>query len=555
MLLKNIYALFSLLLAIAAHAADSSNTISTDDFGNVLHEVLISPSMMDEKARMLDEATKNLMATLGGNAEMVSAMTLEKASEYIHNDLREKLEGEGCNVITANAFYYVRDAKPRSPNNCVLRTSDGVEGMSTSSAKSPGEIIFHDSLRREAYRKYYHAMAASEHPQLKNIHCGSSLQSGNAALYKRTGDGLTCGRGWYDSSPLLTESKSEVSISNSPSCFEGGNVIVATNQNGEIKVLIGEESLFFTHQLLRHMGFFKPYTENSFAATYATASRNQFLSYLYLAKRIPAMLRDLAIAVDERYPDEQILLVFGEMKALNVVDGDFDDSNFSAVRDLVCAYLAEQQFISFTLWPREFGVSANDIVILPQIAYHLDLFLKNSSDCMLCADVEQSNRLLQSLSATPGISTVDLALIDEYADEGKILQRELAPIYQLLYVMLERAGFIVEKIPAAFFSSRSRDKKNQQSFNFINALSGRSPTTNEPFYICLGAKVGDNLGNLLMNFFKDHMKYLVGPEINVHFIGAKKNGDELDYEPAMVFFNDRHAGVHCLSFELTQTKQ
>ncbi len=510
------------------HAAES-NYCYTDDFDNVVETVLIPFPSKDDP---------------DGSITLVC------------NELSSVIANEGCNVVRSKVFNYVRDAKTKSPTGHVLRTSDYV------AVDENGKIIKSRALKFEQHRETKHAMVASKHPFFHMKQMGTCLADGNCALYTRTADGLNenaRGLGFYDSAQSRATSSSPLAIKQSRSCIEGGNVFIATNRNGVVKVLIGEDSLTMTHLLLRRIGFFK--SPPGFYAKMAEDSRempNDNIKQMFWSDAIPSVIEGISEKYRQELTDLEVKQLLYEMNAMELIV-NMNVRDLEGAREIVSVFQAQREFITTLLWPAEFGVTADNIVVLPQMAYHLDVFLKPAPGGVFLASHKASNFTLANILTSDlvfSLSAGDRALINEYIDEGARLLKEMKPIYDRVYALLDAADFDIIETPAAFYSSRERDITEQISVNFINGFSAFSQQNQRPFYVTLGAKIGDRLGDLIMDEFSSFMQKQV-PGIEVHFVGRKQESDGADYSAAMSFFNRPgcSAGAHCLTFELTQSRQ
>ena len=238
------------------------------------------------------------------------------------------------------------------------------------------------------------------------------------------------------------------------------------------------------------------------------------------------------------------------------------------------------------LWPAEFGVNPEDIVEVPQGAYHLDVFIKTAPKGALfvqdfskvfallegildahlgfdgesqaeqiallqrsirTADPKETLEKLTSRAKGPALTNRDLSILQSYLETATQLVIELQPIYERVNACLRKAGFTVIPTPGVFYGAEG---KNWVNLNFLNAISGWSEKKQSYYYICLGAKVGDRLG---MELMQANYKFLQSQQtpLLVYFVGYDP-ANPTDFSDAMSFSTEKGAqsGIHCLTYEL-----
>lgn len=478
----------------------------------------------------------------------------------VHANLSSLGKELGIKTITTKFFYYPRDTKVRTPNGAILRSTDAdITVQKLSSDRS---------WKREMHLLGNSASTATTHPYFFNKMQGRGIEKMSHLV---SSEGLKVAEGG------LTTSDVEAPLKPSRSYWEGGNVIVASNSAGKVKVLIGADSLTLTHQILRKTKFFQAPDPSSPCYTQEKDRFHDSISELYKKGEIPKQVEQLAPPLS----NETLLSTGREMNAMGLIT-DFAPEDTKKLTKIAKEYLGQREFIKQVLWPAEFGVAPEDIVEVPQGAYHLDAFIKTGPrGTLFLQDFEKSFELLNSIiddnlgfgqpteemltmlincmrAADPKkemekipvqkkLSQRDLSILRSYVNETAQLLQHLHPLYQRIQNCLQKAGFTIIKAPGVF---HGKDGDKQVNLNFLNAISGWSETKKTYYYICLGAQAGDHLGEKIMGAYQKFLKSQKIP-IQVYFVGYNPK-DPNDFSDAMSFSTERLAqsGVHCLTYEL-----
>ncbi|WP_068467695.1 hypothetical protein [Candidatus Protochlamydia phocaeensis] len=454
---------------------------------------------------------------------------------------------EGFEVYATTTFYYPRDSRVRTPKGHILKSTDANPKILLTALER--------LIKRENYLKNQSSTFATEHPSFKNRMQGSAIAS---KLHFRASEGYSpdSRKDYFDvmMGPKLVSTNIHTLIKPTRSYWEGGNVFVLTNTEGKTKVLISGHSLTVTHMVLRQYQYFQlPEKENTLAHIEETqsafASLQDRVNTLYLNRQIPALVRQLAGELSE----EAVIQTGYEMNAMGLIKAFSTKTSADKARltDIVKDYVGQREFVKQVLWPSEFEVQAEDIVIVPNAHYHLDTFMKpGPKGSILLQDFDQTIQVLYKIEAHADdyvLTSEDRFILKNYIQEAKQLAKDLGPIYANIHEQCKRAKIAIIPIAGTFFGCNSR--KERKNLNFLNALSGYSTLNQRFYYITSGASVGDRLGKVLMDEFRSTLEQLASP-IQVYYIG-NYSGTE-NYEQAMALTNlpDSQSGPHCLTVEL-----
>lgn len=476
-------------------------------------------------------------------------------SSIVFGDIERFMKAEGAEVVLAKVAYFVRDAKVTTAAGKILRTTDLVN-------EDLAKKIENRIKLREEHLTNNHASYATKH----SAFAGNGLGTGiTGSYYNRVADGFSASshNSFYDhrAASNLATSVVKTSIIPSRSVWEGGNVFIAKNNLGAAKILIGEETLFWTLHALRINGFFKPKDKRSGSpfiveegdkVVGSLAKHNDLVNQQWLNDEIASLVAQLGKA--QHLNDEQYFEIGKEMEAIGLVR-HFNNKLSPELKTIVEEYVGQQEYIKQILWPQEFSVTKDDIIVIPQAAYHLDVFMTlGPKGTIFIQDFPATitylaDLLCYSYEPTSDLNNRDRDIINSYLDSALVLNKDLEPIYEKIHHKLKDAGFTIIKTPGTFYGF---DKDKPVHVNFMNALSGWSTKNNRSYYLCLGAHVGpsNKLGNTLMSDFNKFMrKHINEPE--VHFIGARDD----DFSAAMHFNTSRKsmAGVHCMTYELKKS--
>ena len=425
---------------------------------------------------------------------------------HVHANLFSLGKELGIETITSRIPYYARDIKTRTPSGTVLG--------STNADKAIQKLATEMCWNREKFLRNNCAGTATKHPCFAKKFQGVGIDQ---EAYKLVAEGLIPKPG--DKAP-----KAPIPYKLSRGYLEGGNIIVASNREGRIKVLIGADTTNLTHLILRKMKFFDSSNGSSSSSTPTIANR----------------VEQLAPPLSEK----ETFAIGREMHAMGLIaESELEEKEKLA--KTVKEYVGQKEFVRQVLWPQEFGVAPEDIVEVPQAAYHLDVFIKTApKGALFVQDFGKTLELLNGIRDARILSKKELPILRSYIDETTLLQRDLQPIHERVNACLQKAGFTVIGAPGTFYGA---DGGNRVDLNFLNGISGWSEKKKSYYYICLGAKVGEQLGKELM---KGYEKFLQLHQANLLtcFIGHNPK-NPTDFSDAMNFSIET-SGLRCLTYEL-----
>lgn len=223
-------------------------------------------------------------------------------------------------------------------------------------------------------------------------------------------------------------------------------------------------------------------------------------------------------------------------------------------------YLAQMEMTKMII-AASFSVDLKQLVFVPQLDYHLDIFLRPGpdgsifvQDYSLC--VKLLNEILSQSDAL-GLSADDIRMLKRYRDTADQLERELGPLSRLVKKKVEEAELRAIPAPGVFYDASPHllnpEKPHEAltfNLNFLNAITGWSSSSKSHFYLATGAGVGDRLGGVLMSAFEQFLK-AYQPDVQVCFLGYDPE-NKSDFSEGMRWLNrmGSQLGPHCLSFAL-----
>ncbi len=356
--------------------------------------------------------------------------------------------------------------------------------------------------------------------------------------------------------------------------FEGGNAIKMTNSKGKVKFLLGS-----IHQLVT-------LNQHRLNPSLAEKMKQEIDSKMQLDKKeIRAIAEEMYaqgllkvsgntgfIAAEKTAEVNYKQMQKGFTHSSDPHNHDFrktavklgvfkpfvwSEEIEKEVRELVTKYV-QQKLLVQKETAKSLGVSTEDVIYLPEAAYHLDMFLKPGPNGMFVQDYGFCLDVLEAIKAKATelkLTKNDKIQLDNYIASAKKFRSEFGPLLDNVKNILAKADIPVIPMPGWFIDNSKKMNGGDitvqtQSSNFINALSGFSDKTNKYFYITTGCKVGDRLGDVVMDTFHAFLNHYV-PGIEVYFVGRNPKNYR-DFTPAMQIVNSplSTAGVHCLTFEL-----
>lgn len=463
--------------------------------------------------------------------------------DHLFQDISDIADREGFQLTTAD-FY---------PRDCFIRTRNFVKTFVLPNSKELLEQAIEKALSKAAYFGESGAFCA-------RVKCLQGYL------------GTSVGTIYHQNVGQFTSFKR----SSFPAYIEGGNLFTLTNKTGRRKILIGKDHLAQIHANLRLEKYFdshppaplnfslsdeeiRKFAEEMYALGLLRLSIGQEKKSGYIS---PSMIAEV---LSEFYDAKDVERLTFRKLAIEKGLTPFvlEEKDIEEARPLVEKYVAQRKALEEGL-AKEFEVMPEDLHFIPQLAYHLDVFLQPGpkgsiflQDFSLCKNIlEQLNDIDTFLSLRLGPD--DRFMLARYLASAKKLEKELGPLLIEARNELEKAGFIVIPTPGIFFDLHEKRDDRTYHLNFLNAITGWSEKQKHYFYVATGATVGTHLGAFLMKLFE---RFLEQYETNskIYFVGEnpKKEGD---FSQVMDLWNQTQsesegltlgpmAGTHCLSFE------
>lgn len=379
--------------------------------------------------------------------------------------------------------------------------------------------------------------------------------------------------GWTKlAEPVIASSRALLSDSAepySPFYFEGGNLFTLTNSRKEIKVLSGKLQLFTALNWLRL---------NKTAVSQESISKKiEQLDVRKIRRTAEKMYAQgllkqggqTGVINEGNLTIEQLatLLDTCRIAKRSIADGFYhlgyakrftwQSSDSAACREMVAKYLCQKEMAN-KLIADSMKVASHDVVYLPSVDVHLDLFIRPGPNCLFLADFELTEKVCAALFKNAGelnLAESDKRHLEIYIRSAQKRQTELGHLLAKTRTKLEKAGFTVVSMPGVFTYDRDGYGDKSYNFNLMNAVTGWSSTTNKYYYIIGGVEVG-NLGALFMDALKAFMEQYE-PQTEFYFVG--RDSDPGKFSDSMKVMNSvgkSYGNVHCATFEkLTASHQ
>lgn len=319
--------------------------------------------------------------------------------------------------------------------------------------------------------------------------------------------------------------------------FEGGNILMMHDNNGTPKAVIGEDNVTMTHVLLRKLGFFD---QPDIAAELDHA-----------APAISDINKQKQIEIDE------ILALLNTSSSTGAVRSEPERSTNTAAEHR--SFLAERQYITASLFPKDLALPPEHCVYIPQPQYHIDMMLGGGvTGTLFLHDYSLAGEVLQKISSDPESHNLDnftLNRLKQYQDVNSQLAQELNPLMSQIKQLLREHDFTVVNVAGVYY-----DLNGDNNANFINGVCGKG--TSGIFYLSPGSQVDrdiynyDFIGwggtfndtdNALSYALMDAFKHQLSPHIDsVYFVGKTDNTGFA--EPAAMVSKAK-AGLHCITLQ------
>lgn len=345
--------------------------------------------------------------------------------------------------------------------------------------------------------------------------------------------------------------------------MEGGNTFIVTNQKGDPQLLMGREHFYTTLNYRRMIKSDHPsfQVENFSKEKICKVAEKMYAQgilkingsiCLMDSEKIKEFFNDDAVqglASKSVEGKGHTFLTLAIDKGL-VKRFSLDESQIEECRASVTNYLMKKQ-IAKSYISNGLNVNPDNIQLLPQVMYHLDLFIKpGPKRSFFVQDFSMNIEIIKKLidkAEVLNLNLDDKQLLLRYLSVSIKMNEDLSPLLKEAGCRIEQAGLKVIPMPGIFFDIPTQ--MNGFNFNFMNALSGWSKKTQRYYYITAGIQVGNQLGGIFMEMLTKFLKSYES-NMDVIFIGSPKENRK-DFSKAMLLWNDGQilAGPHCYSFE------
>jgi len=369
---------------------------------------------------------------------------------------------------------------------------------------------------------------------------------------------------WQEHKELFPDEGKQISF-----YLEGGNYWLATNTKGKKMLLIGEDHLYCTlnqfREVIKHAPYPKVDPSKDDHERYLHEMHAQglladipgvgfgLISNVDASELVLQVLRNPEYHRDIENPCYKLALSAGKFRPIHLTK-DIVQKTKASVVQYVTQKECIKQFMAHT-----FGLEIEQLVIIQQLFYHLDIFIKpGPKGAFFVQNFEMSLEILKKIAEKKDLLKLtknDLEMLNHYIQTSETLAKKLKQSLDAIVEQLKEAGFLVIPTPGLFFDTSPQIdadalQANLKNSNFLNAVSGWSPKTNSFYYIATGAQVGDKLGSLLMQMYRQFLQTYL-PAIHLYYIGYNPE-NPTDFSEGMQFTSrwDLQAGVHCLSNEL-----
>lgn len=360
--------------------------------------------------------------------------------------------------------------------------------------------------------------------------------------------------------------------------LEGGNHYQCTDSKGRTKLFIGEEAFKAAHfdmrlnkvfnELKTELEFYNHFFEKELTEeTVQKTLQRMYVEGLIQSKTSNGLTTEKHLQTilmsnlfrgktwtGENHPLLETAIQEGLFHPLTEFKGSLINQ-----KKIAANYLAQEK-LTRVIISLTFAIPEENLFVIPQMAYHLDMFMRpGPCNSMMVQDYKMTRELLENILENEKIlklSHSDLMILERYIATARLLERDFRTLQLKVYEQISLAGFEVLPTPGVFYdvcpgvlNPLHPNEAKTFNINFINAISGYSNVNQEYYYIAAGAQAGDHLGKILMLSFKKFLEQYQ-PGIHVHFIGEDPQTPG-DYQEAMSWFNEveAQAGPHCMSCE------
>lgn len=352
--------------------------------------------------------------------------------------------------------------------------------------------------------------------------------------------------------------------------MEGGNHFLVSVK-GKLKLIIGEDIVHVALLQFRLDKFFDTLQRLKYLAD-VTASTLSPKKIVELIEEMYAqgLIKNPGDGKKGFISEEEILNLALQMPSRGAVNylqaaqhAEFftplrlNPKQIEAHRAIAANYFA-QKAMTKAIIAKSFSVSVEDLIIIPQANYHLDVFIHpGPKKSFFVQDYEYTVALLTKIKSQAQalqLTDKDMKILDRYLQAAQEMDQHLKPLFDKTKENLLEAGFTVIPTPGIFYDISPRilspdfpPEAITYNLNFMNGISGFSPKTNRYYYITTGAQVGDHLGPLFMKIFEEFL-HSYQENLDVYYIGHPPQ-DPLNFKESMRWNNSLGGqfGIHCLT--------
>ncbi len=440
---------------------------------------------------------------------------------------------EGCN----GTFFYPRDAAARDSKGRILVPNQKTleDGAPTKRAIDFGKILERSKI-----------FFAKARPKTES--CISHLRQNSLEqiLSKQAnilGGGLYYNLGLVDNLMGLKVEPNQ--FRQSLGMHDGGNSFILSNKNGKRRLIVGEAEVIYNWVFLRERGFFSDGPLKNFKLDFEQLKR---LKGLLADKKVsewienekPATIKSLSEGQKNTW--HMISYHMGYNPKYKNGKGTKDDS-------VIATVIAQREFVTKVLLPLDYDLEPEEVVVVPQVFYHLDLYLAPLLEGQVLipdfkGTIDVLTKLAQRLNANEGKNEI-LALAHHSGEFEKIYenQEKLKKLEEKLII----AGFDVIMAPLFAVSG------NRHLISGFNPIYGISPKSKKAFWFVSGISLGGRNTEIvasekIMSEFEAILRKSVfkDREVEVKFVG-KSRDDRSDPFSDCRLLHQKWAGLHCLS--------
>lgn len=340
--------------------------------------------------------------------------------------------------------------------------------------------------------------------------------------------------------------------------MEGGNTFILTDQNGDPQLLVGREHFYTTLNC-------RPTVKSDNPSSLSNEKICRVAEKMYAQgllkingsvclmgeEKIVDFFSDHNVASTSSKPEGEghTLLTMAIEKGL-FKRFSLQESQIENAAPLVANYLQRKKETKAYI-AKGLNIKPENIQSLPQVMYHLDVFLKPGPKRSVFVQDFSMNiamiKMLLTKAEILNLTSEDKKLLTRMLTVSEKMHQDLGPLLQKATDKIKEAHLKPVSMPGIFYDTS--DEEKSFNFNFMNAISGWSRKTERYYYITSGIQVGDRLGGIFMEMFTKFLKSYES-RLDVFFIGGPKENRK-DFSNAMTLWNDGQvlSGPHCYSFE------